>query len=64
VFYKGRIHILEDGLTGKPYNLFRSGDNMVAYVSARSGELKVFYHGQTIAIEPFISGGVSKPAGI
>lgn len=60
VYYKKRIHILEDGLAGKPYNRFRTGDNIVAYVSARTGELKVFYHGQTITIEPFISGGVFK----
>ena len=57
VYYKGRVHLLEDGLAGKPYNNFRSGDNLVAYVSSRTDELKVFYHGQISSIEPFQSGG-------
>lgn len=64
VFYKGRIHILEDGLTGKPYNLFRSGDNMVAYVSARSGELKVFITDKPSRSSLLFPAGVLKPAGI
>jgi hypothetical protein len=60
VFYKGRIHMLEDGLAGKPYNNFKSGDNLVAYVSSRTKDLKVFYNGQTSVIESFLSGGSFK----
>ena len=47
VYYKGRIHMLEDGLAGKPSNFFKAGDNMVAYVSSRTQVFKVFYLGQT-----------------
>jgi hypothetical protein len=57
VYYKGEIHMLEDGLLGKPINMFKSGDNLVAYISSRTRDFKVFYHGQTSVIEPFLSGG-------
>jgi hypothetical protein len=56
-YYKGEIHILEDGLVGRPSNFFKSADNLVAYVSSRTGELKVFCHGETQVIEPFSPGG-------
>jgi hypothetical protein len=57
VYYKGRIHMLEDGLLGKPANTFKSGDNLVAYISSRTQDFKVFYRGVNRIIEPFISGG-------
>jgi hypothetical protein len=57
VFYKGRIHMLEDGLAGRPNNSFKTGDNLVAYISSRTQDLKVFYHGENRVIEPFQSGG-------
>jgi hypothetical protein len=57
VYYKGSIHMLEDGLLGRPFNKFKSGDNLVAYVSSRTQDFKVFYQGVTTIIEPFLSGG-------
>ncbi|MBN2813592.1 MAG: hypothetical protein JXQ80_05905 [Bacteroidales bacterium] len=57
VYYKRRIHMLEDGLAGRPDNLFKTADNLVAYVSSRTQELKVFYRGQNLPIESFQSGG-------
>jgi hypothetical protein len=60
VYYKGRIHMLEDGLAGKPANEFRAGDNLVAYLSSRTQDFKIFYQGQTRVIEPFLSGGTFK----
>jgi hypothetical protein len=60
VYYKGKIHVLEDGLAGKPYNDFLAGDNLVVYNSSRSNELKVFYKGLISSIEPFQSGGSYK----
>jgi hypothetical protein len=60
VYYKGKIHVLEDGLAGKPYNDFLAGDNLVVYNSSRSNELKVFYRGLVSSIEPFQSGGSYK----
>jgi hypothetical protein len=56
-YYKGTIHILEDGLAGRPIAGFQSGDNLVAYVSSRTRDFKIFYHGENRTIEPFLSGG-------
>jgi hypothetical protein len=52
--------MLEDGLAGRPNNLFHSSDNLVAYVSSRTGELKVFSQGQIQVIEPFVPPGSFK----
>jgi hypothetical protein len=57
LYYKGRIVVLEDGLAGKPYDNFRSGDNMVAYVSTRTWELRAFHKGLIEILEPSFSGG-------
>jgi hypothetical protein len=57
VYYKGRIQMLEDGLAGKIASQFKSGDNLVAYISSRTLDFKIFYLGQTRVIEPFLSGG-------
>jgi hypothetical protein len=59
-YYKGEIHMLEDGLVERPSNSFRSADNLVAYVSSRTGELKVFCHGESRTIEPFPTAGSFK----
>ena len=60
VYYKGGIHILEDGLAGKTISSFQSGDNLVAYVYSRTRDFKIFYQGQNRVIEPFLSGGIFK----
>jgi hypothetical protein len=60
VYYKGRIRMLEDGLTGRPVAAFRAADNLVAYVSLRTGELRVYTNGETHDILPFIQGGSFK----
>jgi hypothetical protein len=60
VYYKGRVSMLEDGLTGKPYYSFGSGDNLVAYVEYPTGALKIFYNGETIIQEPNLIDGVYK----
>lgn len=57
VYYKGKIHMLEDVLAGRNVVLFTSGDNMVAWVSSATRDLKVFYKGKTLILEPFLSGG-------
>jgi len=59
-YYKGTIHILEDGLAGRTVAGFQSGDNLVAYVSSRTRDFKIFYHGENRTIEPFLSGGIFK----
>jgi hypothetical protein len=60
VYYKGRIHMLEDGLGGRVQVVFKASDNTVAFVSLRSGDLKVFQNGQTQVILPFVQGGSFK----
>lgn len=60
VYYKGRIQMLEDGLMGNMANQFRSGDNLVAYISSRTREFKIFYGGENRIIEPFSMGGSFK----
>lgn len=60
VYYKGRIQMLEDGLTGRTNVLFKAGDNIMAYVSLRTGDLTVFQNGQTRQILPFVQGGSFK----
>ncbi len=57
VYYKGRIRMLEDGLTGRPVVSFRAADNLVAYVSLKTGELRIFTNGKTHNILSFIQGG-------
>jgi hypothetical protein len=59
VYYKGEIHMLEDGLIRQSL-FFKSADNLVAFVSSRTGELKVFCQGKIQVIEPFIPGGSFK----
>ncbi len=60
VYYKGRIKMLEDGLVGNMANQFRSGDNLVAYISSRTRDFKIFYGGEILEAEPFTSGGSFK----
>jgi hypothetical protein len=56
-YYNGRVQMLEDGLTGNVVNKFGAGDNLVAYISSKTQDFKIFYHGKTGIIEPFLSGG-------
>jgi hypothetical protein len=60
VYYKGRIHMLEDGLGGRMQIAFKASDNTVAFVSLRTGDLKVFQNGQIQVILPFVQGGSFK----
>jgi hypothetical protein len=54
-YYKGKIFLLEDGLVSYPPSSFRCGDNIIAYISNRTGDLMVFYQGHTFSLEPFVS---------
>jgi hypothetical protein len=61
VYYNRRVEMLEDGLvSGILANHFMAGDNLVAYISGRTKEFKVYYQGQTRVIESFNSGGTFK----
>jgi len=60
VYYKRQVQMLEDGLVGNMANQFRSGDNLVAYISSRTNDFKIFYEGENRVIEPFPYGGSFK----
>jgi hypothetical protein len=59
-YYKGRLYRLEDGLVGNKPSSFQAGDNIIAYISGRTGDFMVFYQGQKYALEPFVSEGTYK----
>src|SRR4030042_3342700 len=59
-YYRGRIFRLEDGLVGEQPSAFRCGDNIIAYISPRTGDLMVFYQARTYSLEPFIAEGTFK----
>jgi len=59
-YYKGRVFRLEDGLVGQRPTSFRCGDNIISYISSRTGDLMVFYQGRTYSLEPFVSEGTFK----
>ncbi len=59
-YYRGRIYRLEDGLVGQQPTSFRCGDNIISYISPRTGDLMVFYQGRTYSLEPFVSEGTYK----
>ncbi|MBN1413938.1 MAG: hypothetical protein JW973_02455 [Bacteroidales bacterium] len=59
-YYRGRIFRLEDGLVGEQPSAFRCGDNIIAYLSPRTGDLMVFYQARTYSLEPFVDEGTFK----
>lgn len=61
VYYKGNIEILEDELAGKSYSGLLCGDNLIIYVSDVANDLKAFYLGETIILEPSFLGNHYKP---
>jgi hypothetical protein len=59
-YYQGRIYRLEDGLVSQQPTSFRCGDNIISYISPRTGDLMVFYQGHTYSLETFVSEGTFK----
>lgn len=60
VYYRGKVHLLEDGLTGNSVSQFKAGGNLVAYISYANKDFKIFYQGKNQTIEPFLLGGSFK----
>lgn len=54
VYYKGEIINLESGIAGRPIEKFKSGDNIVAYISSHTKNFKIFYHGKDTTIIPYV----------
>jgi hypothetical protein len=46
IYYDGEIEDIESGLVGMPVSNLKSGDNIVAYVSSRTGDFKIYYRGE------------------
>jgi hypothetical protein len=51
VFYKGEVYDLESGLLGNPIKQLSIGDNILAYISARTGDFNIWYRGSLIEVE-------------
>lgn len=54
VFYNGEIEDIESGMIGSPISEFASGDNIVAYISARTKNFKIWHKGEVTIIEKYI----------
>jgi len=62
IYYNGEIEDIESGLVGMPVSHLKSGDNIVAYVSSRTGDFKIYYRGENHTILDHV-GGLSFKAG-
>lgn len=50
VFYHGQVQDIESGMIGVPVEKFAAGDNIVAYVSSRTKDFKVWYQGEVTTL--------------
>jgi hypothetical protein len=50
IYYNGMAEDIESGLVGMPAHFVHSGDNIVAYVSSRTKDFKIYYQGQNHTI--------------
>ncbi|MBN1118341.1 MAG: hypothetical protein JXA77_14115 [Bacteroidales bacterium] len=55
VFYRGEIFEIESGLIGRPISFWAAGDNIVAYISSRNNDFKIWYQGITETINRNVS---------
>lgn len=62
IFYKDKVHQIESGLVGRPVSRLSSGDNIVAYISNRTRDFKVWYNGANHTIINYVD-GISFKAG-
>jgi hypothetical protein len=56
VHYRGRTEAVEDALLDEALNGVRSGDNILAWVSSMTKELKVHYRGEVWVLENLVDG--------
>jgi len=50
VYYKDTVSEIESGLIGMPISSLRSGDNIIAYISSRTRDFKIWYGGENHTI--------------
>ncbi len=46
VYYNGNVEDIESGLMGLPLTHLASGDNIIAYISSRYRDFKIYYNGE------------------
>ncbi|MBA7529808.1 hypothetical protein ES705_22007 [subsurface metagenome] len=56
VYYEGESKDIESGMVGMPVDNFSSGDNMVAYISSRTKDFKIYYKGKNHTILQYVEG--------
>ena len=60
VFYEGEIHDIESGMLGAPVEYFVSGDNVVAYLSGRTKDFKIWYQGELQTIQKYVEDTIAE----
>jgi hypothetical protein len=56
VYYDKEIIDIESGLVGMPVDNFKSGDNIIAYISSRTKDFKIYYKGKNHTILQYVEG--------
>lgn len=56
VYYDGEILDIESGIVGMPLDNFKSGDNVVAYISSRFKNFMIYYNGENHTILKYVDG--------
>jgi hypothetical protein len=56
VYSDEQILDIESGLVGMPFNYLKSGDNIIAYISSRTKNFKIYYKGENKTILQNVSG--------
>lgn len=56
VYYDGTTTDIESGLVGNPINALASGDNIIAYISSRTKDFKIYYKGGNRTILQYVEG--------
>ncbi len=54
VYYNGEIKDIESGMIGMPVANFSSGDNIIAYISSRTKDFKIYYNGTNHTILKYV----------
>lgn len=56
VYYDGESIDVESGMVGIPVDNLRSGDNIVAYISSRTKDFKIYYKGKNHTVLQYVQG--------
>lgn len=56
VYYDGESIDIESGMVGIPIDNLKSGDNIIAYISSRTKDFKIYYKGKNHTILQYVEG--------